>query len=165
MRSSDNLLNMLRGASPSDFLPNIDVFSARLRESLDTSCSSTAVGSILEGLFFFSLLQLKVVLEEPRVEDIRLQWLGDAISQQVPSLMLTAQVVYHPYLHLPACLVHELDMLVFALTLQRLQVSLGDQVAHATWSFADTQDSSGPTQYVPLWGTQPERNTDQKLDM
>ena len=141
MRSSDNLLNMLRRASPFDFLPKIDVFSARSRESLDTSCSSTAVGSILEGFFFFSLLQLKVVLEERRVEDIRLQWLGDAFSQQVPSLMLTAQVVYHPYLHLPACLVHE------------------------TWSFADTQDSSGPTQYVPLWSTQPERNTDHKVDM
>ena len=42
-------------------------------------------------------------------------------------------------------------MLVFAVTWQKLHVSLGDQIAHATWSLAGTQDSSSPTQYVPLW--------------
>ena len=63
------------------------------------------------------------------------------------------------------CSMHELDMLVFALTWRRLHVSSGDQVAHATWSLADTQDSSSPTQYVPWWSAQLERNTDQKLDM
>ena len=46
---------------------------------------------------------------------------------------------------------------VFALTWQRLHVSLGDQVAHAPWSLARTQDSSSPTQYVPLWSTQLEK--------
>ena len=56
--------------------------------------------------------------------------------------MLAAQVVYHPHLHLHPCLVHGLDVLVFALTWQRLHVSSGDQVAHATWSLAETQDSS-----------------------
>ena len=40
---------------------------------------------------------------------------------------------------------------VFALTWQRLHVSLGDQIAHATWSLPDAQDSSSPTQYVPFW--------------
>ena len=37
--------------------------------------------------------------------------------------MLAAQVVYHPQLHLHPCLVHEVDLLVFALTWQRLHVS------------------------------------------
>ena len=54
---------------------------------------------------------------------------------------------------------------VFALTWQRLHVSLGDQVAPAPWSLAGTQDSSSPTQYVPLWSTQLERPTSEKLDM
>ena len=55
--------------------------------------------------------------------------------------------------------------MVFVLTLQKLHVSLGYQIAHATWPLADTQESSNPTQYVPLWSTQLERNTSQKLDM
>ena len=54
---------------------------------------------------------------------------------------------------------------VFALTRQRLHVSLGDQIAHATWSLGDSQDSSSPTQYVPLWSTQLEMSAGQKLDM
>ena len=80
------------------------------------------------------------------VEDLRHQKLGDTFLQHVPSLMLAAQAVCHPHLHLHlhlhACLVHELDMLVFALTWQRLHVFLGDQVARATWPLADMQDSS-----------------------
>ena len=79
--------------------------------------------------------------------------------------MLAAQVVCHPHLHLHACLMHELDMLVFTLTWQRLHVFSGDQVAHATWSLADTHDSSSATQNVPLKSAQQERNTDQKQDM
>ena len=118
-------------------------------------------------VLFFALMQLVAVFEKPNVRDIRHRYLGHAFLQQVPSLMVAAQVVYHPHLHLHLhpCLVHELDRLVFALTWQRLHVSSGDQIAHATWSLADTQDSSSPTQYVPAWSTQLERNTDQKLDM
>ena len=102
--------------------------------------------AILEVLFFSSLVQLKVVLEEPMIEDLRHQLLCHAFPQQVPSLMLAAPVVCHPHLHLDACLVHELDMLVFALTYRRLHVSSGDQVARATWLLADTEDSSSPKQ-------------------
>ena len=40
---------MLRRASPSAFLLKIEASSARSRESLDTSCSSVAVGSFHTG--------------------------------------------------------------------------------------------------------------------
>ena len=40
---------------------------------------------------------------------------------------------------------------------QQLHVSSGEQIAHAI--LAGTQDSSGPTQYVPLWSTQLERRS------
>ena len=43
-------------------------------------------------------------------------------------------------------------MLVFALTLQRLHVFLRDQIAHSTWSWAES------------WSVQLERNTDQRLE-
>ena len=79
--------------------------------------------------------------------------------------MLAAQVVYHPHLHLDSGLVHELDKLVLAMTWQSLHFSSCYQVAHATWLLPDTQDSSNPTQFVPLWSAQLERNTDQKLDI
>ena len=72
-----------------------------------------------------ALVQLVAVLEEPKVRDLRHQYRGHAFLWQVPSLMLAAQVVGHPYLHLHPCLVHELDMQVFDLTLQRLRVLLG----------------------------------------
>ena len=45
---------MFRRTSPAAFLPKIEVSSARSRESLDTSCSSVAVGSChIGGPFFF----------------------------------------------------------------------------------------------------------------
>ena len=47
-----------------------------------------------------------------------------------------------------ACLVHELDMLVFALTWR--QGYMSPWVTHATWSLVDAQDSSGPTQKSPI---------------
>ena len=46
---------MLRRASPSAYLPKIEVSSARSRESFGTSCSSVAAGSCHTGspfLFF-----------------------------------------------------------------------------------------------------------------
>ena len=70
------------------------------------------------------------------------------------------------HLHLPPVLVCELGMLILALTERKvtcLSLSSGEQSAHATW--AGTQDSSGPTQYVPLWCTQLEKSTSHMLDM
>ena len=58
-----------------------------------------------------------------------------------------------------------ITLLVFPLTWHKLHVSLGDQIAHATWSWADTQDSSIPTQCVPFWSTQLDKSKCQKLDM
>ena len=79
MRSSDNLLIMLRRPSPSAFLPRIEASSARSRESPDTSCSSVAVGSCHTGgscaessWFSFSML-LGQIPSEPRVS-----WRKDA---------------------------------------------------------------------------------------
>ena len=48
-RSSDNLFMMLRRASPSGTLPNIETSSDRSREFPDTSCSSVADGSHQTG--------------------------------------------------------------------------------------------------------------------
>ena len=45
---------------------------------------------------------------------------------------------------------------------RRLHVSSVDQVAHATRSLAETQDSSSAIHNVPLWSAQLERSTDQK---
>ena len=114
MRSADNLLIMSRWASPSAFLHKIEVSSARSRESFGTSCSSVAAGSChTRGPFLFltgaaegglgGTQGLKVFVISSRVH---------AFSQQVPSLMLAAQVVCHLHLHPDARLVHELDMLV-----------------------------------------------------
>ena len=140
---------MSRKASPSAFLPKIEVSSARSRESFDTSCSTEATRSCHTGGPFLFLTGAA----------------GGSLGRTKGKRfsVTPAQVVCHP--HLQACLVHQLDMLVFPLTKQRLHVSTVDQVAHATWSLADSQDSSCPTQYVPSWSAQLERNTDQKLDM
>ena len=52
----------------------IEASSARSRESPDTSCSSGAVGSChTGGPFFFALVPLEAVLEEPRVQGLRHQ--------------------------------------------------------------------------------------------
>ena len=116
-------------------------FCLSARESFGTPCSSVAVVSCQTGgSLLFALVQLATVLEEPTVRDLRHHYLVHVFFffEQVPSLMLVPQVVCHPHLHLHACLVHELGMLVFALTWQKFHVSSGDQVAHATWSLADT---------------------------
>ena len=71
--------------------------------------------------------------------------------------MLAAHVV---------CLVHELECAGLRSDMAKVTMSLRvTRVAHATWLLADTQDSSSPTQYVPLWSAQLERNTVQKLDV
>ena len=119
--------------------------------------------AILEVLFFVALVQLAAISEEPEVQVLHHQCLDHVLPQAVPFLMLAAQVVSHPHLHLHACLSWICCFL--ALTWQRLHIFLGDQVVPATWSLADTHESSGPTQYVPLWSTELEGNTDQKLDM
>ena len=69
-------------------------------------------------------MQLAAVLEEPKIRDLHHQFLSHSFRYRVPSLMLVAQVVYHPHLHLHPCLVHELDRLVFALTWHTGYVSL-----------------------------------------
>ena len=60
-------------------------------------------------------------------------------------------------------LVCELETLIFAPIRQKLHVSSGERIAHAI--LAGTQDSSNPTQNVPLWSIQLEKSTSQKLDM
>ena len=169
---------MLRRASTSAFLLQIEASSARSRESLDTSCPRKAVRSCHAG--GPSLLHTGEAgggvggtkgAKSPSSEaGSRLSSAGSFLGAGCTrgwssplSEITAAQGVSH--LHLHTCRVHDLDMLFFALTWQRLHVYLSDQVAYATWSLADTQDSSSPTQYVPLWSTQLERNTDQKLDM
>ena len=105
---------MFRSASPSDFLPRIGVFSARSRVSLDTSCSSTAVGSCHTGPFYSVAVwpeEVSKVSEEPEVQGLRHQWLGHVLLRTVPFLLSDVLEVCHPHLHLHACLVHELDML------------------------------------------------------
>ena len=54
LRSSHNLLIMLRRASPSAFLPKTEASSARSHESPDTSCSGVAVGPCHLGGSFSS---------------------------------------------------------------------------------------------------------------
>ena len=95
---------MFPRASPSALLPHIEVSSARSRESLGTSCSSVAGGSYhTEGPFLFALVQLAAVLEEPKVRFLSHQYPSHSFFKQVPSLMLVAQVVYHPHLYLHPC--------------------------------------------------------------
>ena len=74
-----------------------------------------------------------------------------------------SQGVHH--LRLRVWFVCGLGVLVLALKWQTSHVSLDDQIAHSTWSFADTQESSGPMQRVPLWSTQLEKRTSQEMDM
>ena len=119
----------------------------------------------LEVLFFFVTVQelcvprqihasavLLSMQDAPEVYHLRLQKRQQGLDKQE---------VYH--LRLRPVLVCELDMLIFAPIEKKLHVSSGEQIAHAT--FAGTQDSSSPTQYVTLWSTQLEKSTSQKLDM
>ena len=146
---------MLRIASPLAFLPKTET-SDRSREFPDTSCSSVtscvlpywrsvsssrwrrvSVVSSWITLFFQKFF---LMLAAPEVGHLH---------HQKQRYDRAAQGVYHLLL-LHARLVYELDILVFTVTWHKLHVSLGNQIAHATWSLAGTQDSSGPTQYIPL---------------
>ena len=94
----------------------------------------------LEVLFFFVTVQELCVLRQIHASRILL-------------LMQVVQEVHH--LRLRPVLVCELDMLVFAPIERKLHVSSGEQIADAI--LAGMQDSSSPTQYVPLWSTQLEK--------
>ena len=87
MRSFDNLLMMLRRASPAAFLPIIEVSSARSRESIGVPVWQLDP-AILGVLSFFALVQLAVVLEEPQVRDLRHQYPSHSFS--LPSSFLDA---------------------------------------------------------------------------
>ena len=71
------------------------------------------------------------VSKEPEVQRLRHQWLDHVLLRAIPFLMSDVQEVSHSHLHLHACPEHEPDMLGFALTWQRIHVSLGDQVDHS----------------------------------
>ena len=118
----------------------------------------------LEVLFFFVTVQELCVLRQinavistvfllmrvaPEAYHLRLQ---------TRQYCLDEQEVYH--FHLRPVLVCELDMLIFAPMEQKLHVSSGEQIAHAI--LAGTQDSSNPTQHVPLWSTKLEKSTSEK---
>ena len=106
MRSSNNLLVMLGRASPSAFLHQIEVSSARSRESFCTSCSSVAAGSgHTVGPFLFRTGATG-----------RGGTKGKRSSKSLFSLAGSFLVVYHPHRYPHPCLVYELDRLVFALT-------------------------------------------------
>ena len=110
---------MLRRASPSGILPNIETSSYRSREFPDTSCSSVADGSRQTGgplllrngvaiprsatdsRFFLSTLSLVKVA--PKVHHLHLQKQENDLDEQE---------VYRHHLH--QVLVRELDMLIFA---------------------------------------------------
>ena len=126
---------MLRRVSPSGLLPNIETSSDRSREFPDTSCSSVADESCLIGGPF--LLRTCVGTLRPA---------GDSCISPTDSfeLMEAAPEVYHlrlqnrhcglneeevDHLHLRPVLVCELDMLLFALTGQKLNVSSSEQIA------------------------------------
>ena len=129
MRSSDNLLKMLRRASPSSLLPKVEASSARSCESPDTSCSSVAVWSCHTG--GPSLLRTGAAgggLGGTKGAKSPSSVAGSHLSSAGFFLMLAAQDVRHlhhqrqPYdlaaqrihhLRVHACLVYELDMLGF----------------------------------------------------
>ena len=112
MRSSDNLLMMLRRASPSAFLTKIVCLLARASPWAHHVPNVAAWSGHTGGPFLFRT----GAAGGAKARDLRHKNLGHAFLQQVPSLMLAAQAVYHPHLHPHPCLVHELDRLVFALT-------------------------------------------------
>ena len=62
----------------------------------------------------------------------------DHLGHQRQRCDLGAQEVHH--LHFPD-LVCELDLLIFVPTEQKLHVSLGEQIADATWLLASAQGS------------------------
>ena len=92
------------------------------------------------------------VQSAPEVYYLRLQNLRYSLNEQEVD-----------HLHLRPVLVCELDKLIFAPIKQKLHVSPSKQIDHEI--LADAQESSNPTQYVPLWNIQLENSTSQMLDM
>ena len=144
----------------------IETSSDRSREFLDTSCFRVADGSRQTGgpiLLRNSAGTLRSAADScftgSSLNGGCTRGLSSSSSQRQHGL--DKREVYH--LRLRPFLVCELDMLIFLPIEKKLHVSSGEQIAHAT--FAGTQDSSSPTQFVPLWSTQLEKSTSQKLDM
>ena len=124
------------------------------------------------------LAKLEVLLFFVTVQELCVRRQVHALLQPAPSLMKVAPEVYHLHLQKRQCaldkqqvyhlrlrpvLMCEMDLLIFAPIEQKLHVSSGEQIAHVI--LAGTQDSSSPTQYVPLWRTQLEQSTNRKLDV
>ena len=168
MRTSDNLLEILWRGSPSDFLRKPETSSDRSHEVPDTPCSSVADGSRQTGGPFLPRTCVGTVRS---ATDSRFSCTGSFLdvsctrclssSSSESACGLNEQEVRH--LRLPPDLVRELDMLICALTKQKLHASSGEQIADAI--LADTQDPSSPTQCVRLWRTQLEKSSSQKMDM
>ena len=146
---------MLRRASPSGTLPNIETSCDRSREFPDASCSSGADGSRQTGSPF--LLRNGVGILRSAAESrfsFTSSFLDDGRTRRSSSSSSSEAVIGSGQtrgLSAPSSsssLVCELDMLIFALKVQRLRVSLGAQAAHAI--LAGMQHSSNPKQYVPL---------------
>ena len=105
------------------------------------------------SIFFFALVQPLAVLEEPKVRDLRHQWMGHDFPPQFLSFGAGCTRGWSSpssetklwsrcargLSSSSSRLVHELDLLVFALTWQRLHVSFRDQVAHATCKIRQVQ--------------------------
>ena len=160
---------MLRRASPSGFVPNIGTSSDRLREFLDTSCSSVAEGSRQTGgpLLFRngvgiprSAAASRFTFIDSVFDEGRTKGSSSSSSETRERSGRTRGLSSSSS---SSSLVRELDMLIFALTVQKLHVSLGEETAHAI--LAGTQDSSSPEQHVPEWSIQLARSTSQKPDM
>ena len=160
---------MLRRASPSGFLPNIETSSDRSRECFDTSCSRVADGSRQTGGPFLlrngvgtlrSAAESRFSFTGSFLDDGRTKGSSSSSSEAVTRLWTNKRVCRH---HLRPVLVCELDMLYFALSVRKLHVFLGEETAHAI--LAGMQDSSNPKQDVPLWSIQLEKSASQKLDM
>ena len=146
------------------FLAQIEVSSARLRRWLDTSCSSIAVGSChTGGPFLFLTGAAEGGLGGTKGSRSSSPAAGSSLFS-AGSFLDAGRTSGLSSSSPSACLVHGLDMLVFARTWQWLHMSL--RVTRLLTRLGRwLQDSSIPTQYVQLWSAQLERSTDQKLDM
>ena len=160
---------MLRRASPSGFLPNIETSCDRSREFPDTSCSSVADGSRHTGSPFLlrngagtlrSAADSRFSFINSVFDDGRTRRSSSSSSETEISSGQTRGLSAS---YSSSSLVCELDMLIFALIVQRLHVSLGAQTAHAI--LGGMQDSSNPKQYVSLRSIQLDNSASQKQDM
>ena len=99
----------------------------RWKVCCETRENVTCVG-VLFTLFPSVAVRLEDVSkfsEEPEVQGLRHRWLDHVLPQQVPSLMLAAQEVYHGHFHIHACLVHEPDVLGFRSAMAKVTCLFG----------------------------------------